>query len=319
MVYHQLALIFLPLTTALSSKPAFQLSHYRPTSTHLQKQSLNAYGKGSEIWPECNEEPISLSASFPNGVVPEVAQNMLESAVSIPVVGDAHTLTVPSTTTIAPVRAGKRRTIKRTLRHLLDSAAKASSRRASSNLDDGAVISKAPLLLGVLLAGLQCVSVKHILSAAGVSIYLFGVACWCAAPKFTEGEVNMPSLPAKGHVPSLVSNPLGPIASSKLYRIWLRSGALLSLLLPVMVLITMEVRDVYNGGMEGVLPIVNIKDAFNSIVLAEPMNGVIKKLIGGHVFLVCCQALSEGVGRAALVSVDSSWNFKMKKCNLSHH
>jgi hypothetical protein len=36
------------------------------------------------------------------------------------------------------------------------------------------------------------------------------------------------------------------------------------------------------------------------------LSGVVKKLLGGHVFLLCCQALTEAVARAALVSLAAS-------------
>jgi hypothetical protein len=134
-----------------------------------------------------------------------------------------------------------------------------------------------------------------------MTFYLLGMTCWAASPT-PKNEVTLPSLPPKGHVPNLIANPLGNMASSRYYRLWLRLGALLSLLLPIGALTLIGIKDVYVGGWEGILPI-NLKDAFNSVVLARPMNGVVKKLLGGHVFLVCCQVLSEGVGRAALVSV----------------
>jgi hypothetical protein len=315
-MHQHLFILFLPIAAALSNpkllassqqKQHLQRHHVLSARRKLASTPLKAYGKGSEIWPECNEESVSLTSSFPGGVIPDAVKNLLDST-QVPLqttAGDAHTLTIiePSSTSVQP-RTGKRRAIKRTLKHLLHSAAKSSSRRASSS--DGVVISKSPLLLAVLLVALQCVHMKHILSAIGASLYLVGMACWSAAPKVAaeSGEdVYMASLPPKGHVPSLIANPLGPIASSKLYRIWLRSGALLSLLLPILALISMGAKDVYSGGLESLLPI-NLKDAFNSIVLAEPMHGVAKKLIGGHVFLICCQILSEGVGRAALVSIE---------------
>ncbi|KAL3799604.1 hypothetical protein ACHAWO_008920 [Cyclotella atomus] len=315
-MHQYLSILFLPLAAALSNPKAassqhrkrhLQRKHLMSARHQLTSTPLKSYGKGSEIWPECNEESISLTSSFPGGVIPDAVQNFLDSTqLPLPTAGgDAHMLTIiePSSTSSVQPRTGKRRAIKRTLKHLLHSAAEASSRRASSS-SDGVVISKSPLLLAVLLIALQCVQMKHILSAFGASMYLVGMACWCAAPKVTAAgngeEVYMSSLPPKGHVPSLISNPLGHIASSKLYRIWLRSGALLSLLLPILALVSMGAKDVYNGGLEGLLPI-NLKDAFNSIVLAEPMHGVAKTLIGGHVFLICCQILSEGVGRAALL------------------
>lgn len=204
----------------------------------------------------------------------------------------------PSTSTST---SGKRRVIKRTLKHLLQSAAAASSRRASSTANNGVFISKFPLVLAILLVTLNCVSVKHIYSVLGITIYLIGMTCWCAYPKKSTRESIIPSTSSQGHVPNLISNPLGSLSNSNLYRIYLRLGALISVLLPIVALLVIGVKDVYHGGLEGILPI-NLKDAFNSVVLARPMHGILKKLLGGHVFLVCCQVLSEGVGRAAFVS-----------------
>jgi hypothetical protein len=114
-------------------------------------------------------------------------------------------------------------------------------------------------------------------------------------------NVNMPSLPFKGHVPNLVANPLGALSYSRFYRVWLRLGALLSLLLPMMALLSMGLGSAYRRGLDGMLTF-NVRDAFNSAALSEPILDVVKKLLGGHIFLVCCQALTEAVARAALVS-----------------
>lgn len=135
------------------------------------------------------------------------------------------------------------------------------------------------------------------------------MASWCGAPKIGSGDVdpamadynvNMPSLPFKGHVPILVANPLGALSYSRLYRVWLRLGALLSLLLPMMALLSMGLGNVYRRGLDGMLTF-NVRDAFNSAALSEPIFEVVKKLLGGHIFLVCCQALTEALARAALL------------------
>jgi hypothetical protein len=72
-----------------------------------------------------------------------------------------------------------------------------------------------------------------------------------------------------------------------------------------MALIGIGMGSVYEAGLEGIFPSF-MKDAFNSVVLSEPLSGVVKKLLGGHVFLLCCQALTEAVARAALVSLAAS-------------
>ncbi|KAL3803879.1 hypothetical protein HJC23_004041 [Cyclotella cryptica] len=319
-----LFLLFLPVVSSLSATSSIasvgtlvQPNHVPSRRIIISKPPrtiLNAYGKGSVIWPECNEEPISLSTSFPDGIIPEAALNLLSDS-SNDVLSSTNHLTsstftkeAPSTPSITKTTGIKRRTIKRTLSHLLRSAARASSRRASSD-DDTNVIDKSPALLALCLLAFHCVGRKQVLSVLLSSLYLIGVASWCAAPKIGPGDVdaamenynvNMPSLPFKGHVPNLVANPLGALTYSRLYRVWLRLGAFLSLLLPMMALLSMGLGNAYRRGLGGMFSF-NVRDAFNCAALSEPLLEVGKKLLGGHVFLICCQALTEAVARAALL------------------
>ena len=62
--------------------PAAALSPYKSAlyvvrQTSQRSTAMKAYGRGSTIWPECNEQPISLSASFPDGVLPQVSVSVL--------------------------------------------------------------------------------------------------------------------------------------------------------------------------------------------------------------------------------------------------
>jgi hypothetical protein len=98
----------------------------------------------------------------------------------------------------------------------------------------------------------------HVLTALGTTAYVLGLASWCAAPRMSHSErwqtstttttmrqrhprdvvVNMPSLPSRGHVPHLIEDPLGQsLISSNTYRTWLRAGAVLGVLLPLLALI----------------------------------------------------------------------------------
>jgi hypothetical protein len=59
------------LTTTATTATPFQSttvsSRRQQCIIHL---SSHSYGRGAEIWPECNEDPVQLADSFPNGQVP---------------------------------------------------------------------------------------------------------------------------------------------------------------------------------------------------------------------------------------------------------
>jgi len=86
----------------------------------------------------------------------------------------------------------------------------------------------------------------------------------------------LPSLPPQGHVPPLVSNPLGyALTNSNVYRIWLRAGALLGLVGPLTAVIWYKLFQ-------------------NNFAAASAC--------GRPIFLICCQAVSEALSRRELVS-----------------
>ena len=295
------------------STSIIKTSHQPISQQRLTNTRIYAYGKGSEIWPPTNEEPVRLASSFPGGVIPQPAHNLLDSSSSstssITDTSDDAASTISSTQTT--IRGHKRRAVRATLSHLLRSAAIASSRRARSTetveseyADQFGVphtvqpaISKGPAILALILLATNCVNPQHLLSVIGMSVYFIGLASWCAAPKrgvsttdtSSKPIVNMPTLPEKGHVPTLITNPLGAsLTNSSVYRIWLRVGALLGVLLPTVVLAQLT--------MGSKLPVMTT----NWFGVGNHV-GEIKRIVGGPMFLLCCQALTEAVSRTALL------------------
>ena len=98
-----------------------------------------------------------------------------------------------------------------------------------------------------------------------MTIYILGLASWCAAPRHPHRPtyhrssgidrlqhiVNMPSLPIRGHVPDMIKNPLGSnLTGSWTYKAWLRLGALLGVLLPFVALAQVTLRGYYGFSTE---------------------------------------------------------------------
>ena len=309
MYYPLIVLASYPLSVLAFSSPStiasFQIGRTRGYTATI---TIHAYGKGSEIWPECNEEPIELSASFPGGKIPSSVVEILQSgslntSTNNNNSGSPITVSFDTNNTNIKTSGRKRRAVGKTLSHILKSAAKSSSRRASETTP---TIDRTPAVLAAVLIGTKCVSWKSVASVLAMSAYFIGLASWCAAPKssgtistinisdahsksdiHSYDYVNMPSLPEKGHVPNLVSNPLGlQLTSSRIYRVWLRLGAMLGLLLPTLVLSFNIVGNIY--------PSIGIRALVGN---AE----YVRRSLGNPLFLLCLQAITEAVSRAALL------------------
>ena len=312
MIYYALLLLLLAgsclLSGAFPSVPA-KVAYVRNHRQNLltPSTSMSAYGKGSEIWPECNEEPIKLTSSFPGGKLPSAVMDLLDS-------GDWNTSAASAAAVSASITTStqnnqqvkttgrKRRAVRKTLSHILKSAAEASTRRASTTAP---AIDRTPAVLAILLVVTKCVNMKFFAIVLAISTYFVGLASWCAAPKSSGSivvanlsdvhstsdtqsydYVNMPSLPEKGHVPNLVANPLGlSLTTSRMYRAWLRVGATLGLLLPTLVLTISIVGNKYAIGLASLIE--NAKH--------------VRRIVGDPLFLLCFQAMTEAVARAALL------------------
>ncbi|KAL7529142.1 hypothetical protein ACHAWF_002854 [Thalassiosira exigua] len=302
--------LILPFGSTFEIAPTLTSSSPWTCRSKIRKPSptaILAYGKGSEIWPECNEEPILLSASFPGSKIPQPAKHLLESSVSDASAPSSASVTPGVDIRVAssplPIVGRRRRAVRKTLSHLLKSAASASIRRARTAMEHDDVptygvpppaIGKGPGILALILLGTQCVRANHVVAVIGMSLYFMGLASWCAAPKLASTEhnpiVNMPSLPSKGHVPNLITNPLGgSLTSSRAYRNWLRVGAFLGILLPSVILSQLVLAG-KSQAISAILEWTNVEHA------AE-----LKRLVGGPMFLLCCQAMTEAVARTALL------------------
>ncbi|KAL3765284.1 LOW QUALITY PROTEIN: hypothetical protein ACHAW5_005694 [Stephanodiscus triporus] len=141
-----------------------------------------------------------------------------------------------------------------------------------------AVISREPAILALALVVGGCVNVIYVLAALGTTVYVLGLASWCAVPmgggvaggcRHCPMIVNMPSLLTGRHLPNLIKNPLGmSLTGSWEYRTWLCVGALLGVLLPALVLVQLTFRKEFpsiviaaSGGMNWMIDASDIRTA----------------------------------------------------------
>eukprot|EP00956_Cyclotella_meneghiniana_P007940 scaffold10558_cov70-Cyclotella_meneghiniana.AAC.7 len=61
------------LIPAAALSPSPKRASFVVHRTSQRSTAIRAYGRGSTIWPECNEQPIALSASFPDSLLPQVS------------------------------------------------------------------------------------------------------------------------------------------------------------------------------------------------------------------------------------------------------
>ena len=277
----------------------------RITSLHSTKRSINyrlthlqvlpSYGKGAEIWPETNEEPIRLEDTFPMAEVPQILDFMNNESNDIL---SSEVDTLDESDEKKPGR--KRKIVKRAISNVLSGAARLEADKAQDSFyDKNSVtssfpisgIDKSPLLIAISLVSLGLISFSELFTTIGLSSYLFLLNWWntaMAAPSMSNLDsttdsdsvrVVVPSLPPQGHVPSLVSNPLGHIfTNSPSYRIWLKTGAIGGVFLPLIAMFW---------------------------YLMKAKDNVAAGLVARPIFLICCQAISEGVCRKVSFLFDS--------------
>mmetsp|Transcript_28756 Transcript_28756/g.40424 ORF Transcript_28756/g.40424 Transcript_28756/m.40424 type:complete len:370 (-) Transcript_28756:338-1447(-) len=224
------------------------------------------YGRGAEIWPECNEDRIKLADSFPNGEIPQSASRALSSPVAIP------------TQQVSGRDDNKRVRVSARLAQILSNAAKDQEDEAFTNIQLPASLDKSPALIALVLLFARLVRPVDVLAVTFISGY-FAILGQIARSTRTDGSTPiMPSLPPQGHVPALVSNPLGHMCTnSEGYRTWLKAGAIAGLAGPLAMLLRYTVFA--SRSASGVMQI----DAARAC--ARP------------IFFLCCQALCEAVSR----------------------
>ena len=234
----------------------------------FQSTQLNEkYKRGAEIYPLTNRISFTLADSFPNGIVPIMAQNILNEKGPLTsqqlealAAGDqrmkrsSEVGNQPSAGTKAngdavavasPPDRKKRYSRWRTVR-VLGSAARADQEKLEiSNETKGPVslgaksqTPKLPPIIAIALVAKGLVTPSQILFAVFLSGYLIALTMVSSSPRDdfdpTSLQPVLPSLPPQGHVPDLVSNPLGSaITESSAYQNWLRFGEVFGYLLPL--------------------------------------------------------------------------------------
>jgi len=233
----------------------------------FQSTQLNEkYTRGADMFPLTNRIAITLADSFPNGIVPAIAQHIInEKAPLTPQILEALAAgeyrersseweNEPSEETKAsgdavavasPPDRRKRYSPWWTFR-ILGSTAQAKEKKLEISNE---AIGRAPLgaqsqtpkippIIAFALAVKGLVPPSQILFTVFLSGYLIALAMVSSSPRDdidpTSLRPVLPSLPPQGHVPDLVSNPLGSaFTQSTVYQNWLRFGEVFGYLLPL--------------------------------------------------------------------------------------
>jgi hypothetical protein len=244
------------------------------TSTTTKLHTFS-YGRGAEIWPATNEDAVQLSDTFPNGQIPYSAIVMIEQqdmAAVHEVVERSinHTVSVSETTT---ERRSKRQFVSRSIRRILRRAA------AKEELDsEGEIVGldRTPIFAALTLLVRGLVRPMDVLVVACLTSYLTILSMVANSPRESSEAPILPAMPPQGHVPVMVSNPMGMgILYSRLYDAWLKVGVIIGLVSPILLL--------------------------TRYILVE-CNMVAAKVCARPIFLLCCQAISESLSRRVMVS-----------------
>lgn len=265
--------VHLTLGLTLLSCIELETEAYLPSSLtfalgrrHHQKISssslLFSYRRGAEIWPPPpSDEPVKLADSFPNDQVPPKAQEALQNIGSLE---EEET---------KPVEW--RKLLPRAMARILRRAASAEEDEAFSEPDSNAApaMDKTPAVVALVLLFSGFVRPLDILLVSFLTGY-FGILQVAALVVRQDGITPvLPALPPQGHVPTLVSNPLGPgFTYSIPYDRWLKLGVVIGLLAPIL----------FSG-----------RYALDHQMAAA-------RVCARPIFILCCQALSEAVSRRVM-------------------
>ena len=258
------------IPTIKTTPNQFLLSKHKSKIKHKPLSVEPPYGKGAEIWPELDDEAITLADTFSPEQVPEI----------IDLAAASNDATVTSTIPFKKENGRKRAIVKRTISKLLRGAAREEANRVQDNDRTGLVslipingIDKLPSFILLSLLSFNLISLSQFLIAIAITSYLFLLDQYqyiMSSISFSS-SFSMQSLPPQGHVPSLVSNPLGySFTNSNIYRIWLKLGAIGGAILPLFAVFYHMLRE---------------KNVFAAKLVAQPL------------FLISCQAITETISK----------------------
>ena len=229
---------------------SFQIMSHLPrmppcsTSVTLQAQK---YTKGSEIYPPSNFGPFTLADSFANSTIPPMVDKMLKSIILPQDTIDYSTRSnnynnqvdstvANATETQSEIKIRKRRNLFRMTTKILSSAARAEEEKVQKQAYNEDRISKFPMLVATSLLALGLVQPTQLLFVIFISGYLTFLHVLSSTSKSDQNK-KLPvlsALPPQGHVPTLISNPLGTMVSdSRVYSIWLLIGVIFGYIAPI--------------------------------------------------------------------------------------
>jgi hypothetical protein len=243
----------------------------RTSSSSTALLNNNVYSKGADIWPESQEDAVELSSSFPNGIIPYsvIIQTNLDDSIYQQQQKQQH----QAQSSGRRRRTRSRNYIKRILR-------RAASKEELDNEGEIGSIDKIPVAIGLSLVVRGLVRPMDVALVACWTVYIIILNMTARSGRRDStagGQVPiMPALPPQGHVPAILTNPMGmKIESSSSYRQWLNLGAVVGLIGPLAMIIYY-------------------------IVKADMMDAA--RVVSRPLFLLCCQIVTEAISKKSLVS-----------------
>jgi len=290
---------------------------------------LNAvhYGRGADIWPECNPDPIQLQDSFPNGNIPfsailEVDQTDMQSIHN-------QGMTTTTTTNFGINRSnlsdhnneeeddstallmgdgegkGQRRQkaryfVNKTVQRLLRrAAAKEEILNEEDSFRNGRWYQTLQDRLVMIVAAMMVVRgwirPVDVLVVATLTTYFILLGMIAESPRRggTGTAPIMPSMPPQGHVPTIVSHPLGiGMNQNRFYDLWLQMGVGLGIILPLIsILLGGPTSSFLRWTTSG------------SSIATSHHQWEATRLCSRPLFLLCCQVMSETYSKRAMVCI----------------
>jgi hypothetical protein len=246
LTYPPILVFTLILLRNINVSISFQITRLLPRRhpNTLVKRNAQKYTKGSEIYPpSSNFRPFTLADSFPNNTVPPMVDEMLKSTFLQGTTSNYNNnqeldSTVENTSeTQSDIKTRKRRNLFRMTTKILSYAAKAEEEKVQKQTDRMDRISKFPILVATFLLALGLVQPTQILFVSFISGYLTFLHVLSSTSKSDQNK-RLPvlsALPPQGHVPTLISNPLGTmISDSRAYSNWLLIGMVLGYIAPIL-------------------------------------------------------------------------------------
>jgi hypothetical protein len=215
----------------------------------------SSYGRNAEIWPPTNDQPVKLADSFPNGDIPGQVTATLQQ--------------IGFKSETKPVEWRKRlpRAMARILRR-----ASAQEEEAFSGEVSG--MDKTPAVVAMVLLLKGYVRPLDVILVSFLTGYFLILGMLARSLRMDNVTPVLPALPPQGHVPTLVSNPLGyNFTYSTQYDLFLKCGVLVGLLAPILACLRYALQH----------------QTVQAQACARP------------IFFLCFQALSESISRSRRV------------------